>query len=145
MNINRVSKNTNKFTIQPDSLPLFKPVANIAISKILNMSTSLAHLLKEKSIELKFIEVIKNFSPCNINNSGLNNKLARKHLPNLRYINGKYYLQGPDLVKTHLRWKKRKKIDPYTECHNRGKPFKKNKRLMKENTVGLATHNIMSC
>ena len=100
-----------KFTNQSNLSFLYYPISNNALSSILHISSPYAHLLKQKASKLKYIVVKQHFSTCNMSSLSVNHKdLYRSHLPNLRLINDKFYLQLPDLVRTKLKLRERKKI-----------------------------------
>lgn len=106
---NRGSKNSNKITNQTGtSSTLFKPISNDVISTLLGFTKSYSSTVKKKCVELGYIQVRHNFIEYKASIKGLDTKIARQYITNLRYINGKHYLQQPDLIKTSLNIKKRK-------------------------------------
>lgn len=116
------SKFIKKITNQSvNSSVLFKPIANAVISKILGISKSSVISLKTKAKKLGYIQVKTNLKPFQGNTQGLNSMLAREYIPNLRYVKGFFYLQQPDLIKTSLKLKTRKKSDPYINAHTQGR------------------------
>jgi len=91
----------------------FFPVSNSVLASILKITPSYAYLLKKRSMELNYIDVKKQFTPYKGELAYSDKMLHRRYLPNLRSINNNWVLQKPDLVKTSLLFRRRKKIEPY--------------------------------
>lgn len=110
----RKTGRTIQFTCQPS---LFFPVANKALSKILNISMSTASLYKRIAVKDKFIVIKRDYKPLGV--SMKEKELYLKAFPNMtgKIItrNDKLYVICPDLLATNIRYKKRKKIDAYIQ------------------------------
>jgi hypothetical protein len=92
------------------SLDYFE-VANEAIAKVLECSTSTASLYKKAAQEAGYISVKRNYHPTGVAKSEKKNYLLGR--PELvckaRVLDGLVFLQEPDLVKGHILFRSRKK------------------------------------
>ena len=93
--------------------PGFFPVSNIALGKILNISTSTASILKKRAEHEGYVTILRKriIEPATYDSY---NKLCQQYPPEILkgFIwKGKFYQRFPDFIKPHLKYGTRKKID----------------------------------
>lgn len=93
----------------------FYPIANRALSKVLNMSVSTAHNLKSLANKAGYILIKQNlintgFDSCNLR---FYLKALPENQPKVRCDDRKILLQEADLINPTIRFKSRKKIEQY--------------------------------
>lgn len=93
--------------------PGFFPVSNMALGKILNISTSTASILKNRAEREGYVTILRKriIEPATHDSYNRLIQLYPGELTKMFIWKGQFYRRFPDFIKPHLKYGTRKKID----------------------------------